>query len=52
MSPQNPAALIETHFGSLRDPRAEHSILHKLMDILIITICGVICGADNFVEIV
>ncbi|MFN9207229.1 MAG: transposase family protein, partial [Pseudanabaena sp.] len=37
---------METHFGSLRDPRAEHSILHKLMDILIITICGVICGAD------
>jgi predicted transposase YbfD/YdcC len=48
----SPVKLIETHFGSLRDPRAEHSILHKLMDILIITICAVICGADNFVEIV
>jgi len=32
-------------------PRALHSILHKLLDILVITICAVICGADNFVEI-
>jgi hypothetical protein len=40
--------LIETHFGSLRDPRAEHSTLHKLLDILVITICE----ADNFLEIV
>jgi predicted transposase YbfD/YdcC len=48
----SPTALIETHFGSLRDPRAAHSILHKLLDILIITICAVIGGADNFVEIV
>jgi len=47
----SPIKLIETHFGSLRDPRAEHSILHKLLDILVITICAVICGADNFLEI-
>jgi hypothetical protein len=46
-----PIKLIETHFGSLRDPRADHSILHKLLDILVIVICAVICGADNFVEI-
>ena len=47
----SPVKLIETYFGSLRDPRAAHSILHKLLDILVITICAVICGADNFVEI-
>lgn len=47
----NPAAFIETHFGSLRDPRAAHSIDHKLIDILIITICATISGADNFAEI-
>jgi predicted transposase YbfD/YdcC len=47
----SPIGLIETHFGNLRDPRAAHSILHKLLDILIITICAVICGADNFVAI-
>jgi hypothetical protein len=48
----SPTALIETHFGNLPDPRASHSILHKLIDILIITICGTISGADNFVAIV
>ncbi len=47
----SPVGLIETHFGNLQDPRAAHSILHKLLDILIITICAVICGADNFVAI-
>jgi len=47
----NPVAFIETHFGSLRDPRAAYSIDHKLLDILIITICATISGADNFAEI-
>jgi len=47
----SPVVLIETHFGSLRDPRALHCIEHKLIDILIITICGTISGADNFAAI-
>jgi hypothetical protein len=51
LATESPVGLIETHFGNLRDPRALHSILHKLLDILVITICAVICGADNFVEI-
>ena len=42
-----PAALIETHFGGIKDPRAAHSIEHKLIDILIITICATICGAND-----
>ena len=33
----SPAALIETHFGAL-----------KLIDILIITICATICGANDW----
>jgi hypothetical protein len=36
----SPTALIETHFGILQAPRALHSIEHKLIDIVIITICG------------
>ena len=44
----SPAALIETHFGKLKDPRALHSIEHKLIDILIITICATICGANDW----
>ena len=47
-SPASPSALIETHFGTLKDPRASHSIEHKLIDIVIITICATICGADNW----
>ena len=51
LATNSPVKLIETHFGSLQDPIAAHSILHKLIDILVITICAVICGADDFVEI-
>ena len=47
----SPIALIETHLRNLRDPRAEHSILHKLINILIITICAKLSGSDNFVAI-
>jgi predicted transposase YbfD/YdcC len=48
MTAASPAALIETHFGELKDPRAAHSIEHKLIDILIITICATICGANDW----
>jgi predicted transposase YbfD/YdcC len=44
----SPAALIETHFGALKDPRAAYKIEHKLIDILIITICATICGANDW----
>ena len=44
------ASLIE-HFGELEDPRIERSKRHKLIDIVIIAICGVICGADDWVAI-
>jgi DDE_Tnp_1-associated len=44
----SPTTQIETHFGILQAPRALHSIEHKLIDIVIITICGTICGADNW----
>ncbi len=47
----SPAALIETHFGSLRDPRAAGRIEHKLIDILIVSICGTISGANDFAAI-
>lgn len=43
---------IAFHFGSITDPRVERSKKHKLLDIITITICGVICGADSWVDIV
>ena len=40
------------HFESLKDPRADtHNKRHNLHDILVITILGSICGADNWVDI-
>tara|TARA_Y100000588_G_C14098826_1_gene857819 strand:- start:15 stop:1127 length:1113 start_codon:yes stop_codon:yes gene_type:complete len=42
---------ILSHFSSIEDPRVNRQKLHKLEDIFFITICGVICGADNWVAI-
>lgn len=38
-------------FGDLQDCRREHLRLHNLWDIIALTICAVVCGADNWVEI-
>jgi len=46
-----PTARIEAHFGKLRDPRIGNAKRHKLMDILVIAICAVICGADSWSDI-
>lgn len=42
---------IEQYFGDLEDPRVERTKLHKLMDILVIAICAVIAGADNWEDV-
>lgn len=44
------ASLLE-HFRELADPRAEHLLDHQLIDIIGLTICAVICGADSWVDI-
>jgi len=43
--------MFEDHFGAIPDPRVERTKKHKLLDIIAIAICGVISGADNWVEI-
>jgi len=43
---------IEENFGSLEDPRREtENKRHELLDILVIALCGSICGANDFVAI-
>ena len=42
---------LNNHFKSIYDPRREHRKLHKLIDILFISICAVIANADSFVDI-
>lgn len=46
-----PASTIVEHFATLDDPRIERTKLHLLSDIVAITICAVICGADGPVDI-
>jgi len=44
------ASLVES-FSVVEDPRMERTQDHPLINIIVIAICGVICGADNWVEI-
>jgi len=46
-----PIGSIEAAFAELEDPRIERKKLHKLLDIIVIAICGVICGADDWANI-
>ena len=39
------------HFSLLSDPRILRKTRHKLIDIVVITICAVIAGADDWVDI-
>lgn len=44
------ASLVE-HFASLEDPRADYLVEHQLIDIIMIAICAVICGAETWNDI-
>ncbi len=46
-----PKITIADHFEQMTDPRVERSQRHKLIDIITIAICAVICGADTWVDI-
>jgi len=50
MDVEAPRALVRL-FDQVEDPRVERSKLHSLSDILIITLCAVICGADTWTEV-
>jgi hypothetical protein len=38
---------LENCFRDLPDPRVSGRCDHKLLDIIIIAVCGVLCGADS-----
>jgi predicted transposase YbfD/YdcC len=48
---REPAASIVGHFVDLEDPRVERTKRHLLLDIVVIAICAVICGADSWVAV-
>ena len=42
---------ITDHFSVIEDPRIDRSKHHKLIDIITIAICAVICGAEGWTDI-
>jgi predicted transposase YbfD/YdcC len=46
-----PRITIADHFSAIDDPRIERSKQHKLIDIITIAICAVICGAEGWTDI-
>ena len=49
--PKRPLEAIEEHFSKVTDPRKDRTKEHKLIDIIVIAICAVICGAEGWVDI-
>jgi len=49
--PKKPLEAIEQHFSKVIDPRVERTKEHKLMDMIVIAICAVICGAEGWTDI-
>lgn len=46
-----PPTSLHEPFRSLEDPRVDRTKRHSLLDIIIIAMCGVICGADTWVDV-
>ena len=46
-----PKITITDHFSAIEDPRIDRSKHHKLIDIITIAICAVICGAKGWTDI-
>jgi predicted transposase YbfD/YdcC len=44
------ASIVE-RFSTLKDPRIQLKTRHRLIDIIVITLCAVICGADDWVDV-
>ncbi len=48
---QDPTGSLVEHFSDLEDPRIDRTKRHGLIDILVIAICAIICGADSWVAV-
>lgn len=46
-----PSTSLFAHFADLEDPRNSAQVEHPLVNIILIAILGVICGADNWVDV-
>lgn len=48
--PEKPLEAIEEHFNKVTDPRKDRTKDHKLIDIIAIAICAIICGAAGWTD--
>ena len=48
--PEKKSAMIQDHFADLTDPRVR-KVTYPLINVVVIAVCAVICGADDFVAI-
>jgi predicted transposase YbfD/YdcC len=48
---EQPFASLETCFGDLPDPRVQGRCDHALVDIILIAVCAVLCGAESWSEV-
>ena len=39
------------HFAALADPRQSVKVLYRLDEVLLLTLCAVLCGADGWVSV-
>lgn len=49
--PKQPLGALAESFATLADPRIERTKHHQLLDIVLIAICAVVCGADGWTEV-
>ncbi len=49
--PTSPTLVLFEHFKSVEDPRMERTKDHVLLDMIVIAVYAVICGADDWVGI-
>lgn len=48
---ENIAADLKTCFANLEDPRNGPAQVHELLDMMVIAVCAIICGADHWTEV-
>ena len=50
MQKSNHPKSLSEHFSIIVDPRVDRTKEHRLEDILMISLCGMLCGAESFVD--
>jgi predicted transposase YbfD/YdcC len=50
-APASPAVSLLEHFADLDDPRSDHTRRHNLLDLVALTLCAVVGGADCWTEV-